>query len=599
MTILLLLLPLTAAAQLDIKKIDISVLVRDNGDASVTERRTMVITNKLTEGYIVMDNMGDLTLSGFGVSDETGLEYQVLPKWNINASRQEKAGKCGIVEKGRGSYELCWGLGGKVDGSKEKVYTIKYTIGSLAKGYYEADGFNHQFLADQMDPLPEEVDISVEVEGFPIDTSNARGWGFGFNGETSFKDEAFRIHTDNYTYSSSAIIMLALKKGIINPKDTIPQRFQDVVDRALEYSNFGEENEGEREPWVFDPLAQKLCSFLGIDNTKTVERVSDSFLMLMFGLFLLFCFYAKTILEKVFYVITLKPLFIFLRKRRARKVARSLSGGSGWIRTLPFNGSVFASQKALNYLSYKGKNDLNNAIGAYILRLFQQGRLALTNDQGKETVRVIYDKNEQPPQEPDGRRIKRDVEMENILHYIFLSASGKDHILQPDELKMWLRAHTLYAGKLLRLNETGTYKDKTELGKLEGFKKFLKDFTLIDERGVVEVELWDEYLVFATLFGMADQVMADFRKVCPEYFQMSRFARSVEGSRLSFSSTVRNLAGITYYSARKSYVAAVNNATSSSIWSGGGGGSRGGYGGRSSFGGGGGHSGGGHGGGGR
>ena len=117
MTILLLLLPLTAAAQLDIKKIDISVLVRDNGDASVTERRTMVITNKLTEGYIVMDNMGDLTLSGFGVSDETGLEYQVLPKWNINASRQEKAGKCGIVEKGRGSYELCWGLGGKVDGS--------------------------------------------------------------------------------------------------------------------------------------------------------------------------------------------------------------------------------------------------------------------------------------------------------------------------------------------------------------------------------------------------------------------------------------------------------------------------------------------------
>ena len=106
MTILLLLLPLTAAAQLDIKKIDISVLVRDNGDASVTERRTMVITNKLTEGYIVMDNMGDLTLSGFGVSDETGLEYQVLPKWNINASRQEKAGKCGIVEKGHGRGQL-------------------------------------------------------------------------------------------------------------------------------------------------------------------------------------------------------------------------------------------------------------------------------------------------------------------------------------------------------------------------------------------------------------------------------------------------------------------------------------------------------------
>ena len=52
MTILLLLLPLSAAGQLKIKSIDISAVIRDNGDVAVTEKRTMLITNSLTEGFI-------------------------------------------------------------------------------------------------------------------------------------------------------------------------------------------------------------------------------------------------------------------------------------------------------------------------------------------------------------------------------------------------------------------------------------------------------------------------------------------------------------------------------------------------------------------
>ena len=124
MTILLLLLPLSAAGQLKIKSIDISAVIRDNGDVAVTEKRTMLITNSLTEGFIVMDRMYDIEISDFGVSDETGLQYKKLENWNIHASRLDKAGKCGIVHKGHGSYELCWGLGGKVDGEKEKTYTI-------------------------------------------------------------------------------------------------------------------------------------------------------------------------------------------------------------------------------------------------------------------------------------------------------------------------------------------------------------------------------------------------------------------------------------------------------------------------------------------
>ena len=57
-----------------------------------------------------------------------------------------------------------------------------------------------------------------------------------------------------------------------------------------------------------------------------------------------------------------------------------------------------------------------------------------------------------------------------------------------------------------------------------GLKKFLKEFTLLDERGVDEVKLWKDYMVYATLFGIADQVISDMKKINPEYFNMDKVA---------------------------------------------------------------------------
>ncbi len=599
MTMLLLILPLSAAGQLKIKSIDISAVIRDNGDVAVTEKRTMLITNSLTEGFIVMDRMYDIEISDFGVSDETGLQYKKLENWNINASRLDKAGKCGIVHKGHGGYELCWGLGGKVDGEKEKTYTITYTLGSLAKGYHEADGFNHQFLTDQMDPLPDSVSFSVTAEGMPVDTSNARGWAFGFKGLTDFSEGGFHAHTSDYTYNSTLIAMLALKKGIIHPSDSIDADFQSVVDKALEGSDFGETDQSTGYGWM-DKAAEGISSYLGITDPKTTGRISDGLAFLFVGLILLALYKIKSIFIFLADILTLKHLRLLIRKNRIKNTLKKTTG-SPWWRDIPFNRSIFASQKALNSVSRTP--DITNAIGAYILRLFQSGRLSVTVDNGKEAIKVSTYKDPDQSEEKTGtdrQRSPKDIEMENLLHFIFLSASGQDRILQTNELKVWLRAHSSYANKLLILRQSGKYKDNTEISRLFGLKQFLKDFTLIQERGVVEVGLWDEYLVFASLFGIADQVRKEFRQVCPEYFQMSKFAREVDTHSFTFSNTVNNLAYTTYHAAWNSSIAAARNAASSSLWSGGGGHSSGrGYGGRSSFGGGGGHSGGGHGGGGR
>ena len=69
------------------------------------------------------------------------------------------------------------------------------------------------------------------------------------------------------------------------------------------------------------------------------------------------------------------------------------------------------------------------------------------------------------------------------------------------------------------------YKDRLdEVRQVFGLKKFLKEFSLLDERHVGEVSLWKDYMIYATLFGIADQVIKEMKKINPEYFNMDQVA---------------------------------------------------------------------------
>ena len=45
-----------------------------------------------------------------------------------------------------------------------------------------------------------------------------------------------------------------------------------------------------------------------------------------------------------------------------------------------------------------------------------------------------------------------------------------------------------------------------------GLWKYLKDYSLIKDRYPIELNIWNEYLVFASLFGIADKVAKEFKE---------------------------------------------------------------------------------------
>lgn len=74
----------------------------------------------------------------------------------------------------------------------------------------------------------------------------------------------------------------------------------------------------------------------------------------------------------------------------------------------------------------------------------------------------------------------------------------------------------ILCGKISKKLRMLTQKGENEKEKWIGLKRYMEDFSLLDEREVPELALWEQYLVFATAFGIADKVLSQLKVKYPE-----------------------------------------------------------------------------------
>ena len=70
---------------------------------------------------------------------------------------------------------------------------------------------------------------------------------------------------------------------------------------------------------------------------------------------------------------------------------------------------------------------------------------------------------------------------------------------------------------------TATPELKQKALELAGLKRFLNDYSLIAEREAIEVHVFEEYLIYAQMMGIAQKVAAQFKELYPEILQSSSF----------------------------------------------------------------------------
>lgn len=501
------------AASDSIDSIEIKATLMDDGALMVSEVwKATPMTG--TEFYIPKSNMRDIVITDYEVYDELG-PYETVNDWNVDASFDEKARKCGINETSDG-IELCFG---KSDLNKNKTYTLTYTMRNAAQSFDDMDGFNIRFVNDQMDPAPRKVSFELSLESGEITEDNARVWGFGSSADIVFEGGKVIVHGINdFGPANHLTVLFGLNKGVINPISIGSGSFEEMKERAMQgsdYHNRDEENipedidEGESE----DDYEEG--GFLNGLNRAT---------NMLMGPF------------RLAFIAIVTGFASMLFRKSIKKKEGKLPEDVDYYRDLPIGGSII-----LNNFIYSQFHSFSvrNLVAAYFLKWIKDGNIEVINEKFKKGFIFKRDVAEdcfaiiKEPANADS--------MERELFDLVERASGEDRILRNAELtkafdkgdqatyfvQKYKDISSLESEKTrLSTQETRlvffkydklTMRGREEAIKQKGFIKFLKDFTLINEREAVEVALWDDYLVLAALFGLGEKVLNKFKMIDPDY----------------------------------------------------------------------------------
>ena len=568
----------------EIRDIDTTVRLDNDGTAYITQVWDVTVADG-TEWYLVQGNLGDIIISNFSVKDENGTQYTNEGAWDTERSINEKTGKCGIVDKGDGDYELCWGVGSY----GEHTYTASYKMTNVVKKYSDADGFIQRFVNDELSTTPQHIKVTIYSDDVQFNDENSDIWSFGFEGNINFTDDGKIVAESSSSNINYVNVMVGFTSGIFNPTSNNADRtFEEVKEIAFEDSDYDYDSSYDEH------------SYYDYSNSG-FAAVASLFSPIFF-------FIIAFILPKVL--------------GKGKTSSNRTGGGYGfdrksiknveYCRNIPFNRSLLAPYNVLNNLNMLSSQGA--IISAYILRWLQQGKITIKETPKKSFLGIGADKMQ--PSIIFVAEADDFSEPEKSLYKMLVRAAGGDKILQEKEFYKWAKEHyktvedwldtvdVMGAQELETMGATESVQKSTffnlikykrtelsERGKKQaldmfGFKKYLEDFTIINERRATEVQLWDDYLVFASLFGIADKVSEEFKKLYPDYFFKTQDGADINA--LDFYVMMHMINTISYAGA--SGASAGHSAAQAAQASAGGGGF-------SSFGGGGGFSGGGSGGG--
>ncbi len=483
----------------EIYSIDVNVELNKDGSAHITEVWNMKV-DKGTEVYKPMSNLGNSEISNFTVKDEDRV-YTYLSSWNTSGTLSSKANKNGINYTD-GGLELCWGMGSY----GKHIYTISYDVSDVIYVVDDAEVLYWKFINDSMDPAPHEFTVTVSGPATYSDTLDV--WGYGYEGYAYVYDGKIymsNIEDRNFKSSEYAVLLVKYPIGTFNTTNHISKyhTFDDFYEAAEEGSY--KYNNNSNEPSF-------ISKFLSI-----ISSLIPFFVMIFVSIFGA----KKAIASKANYSkkdIDIKNVNNF--------------------RDIPCNKDIFKAFFLADIYNLSSKKE--DLLGAVLLRWLKDGQIQII----KQTKKKLFGTKEITAIDLS-KPLNTSNSFEIDLYQMMVDAS-KDNLLEENELKNWcnnnyskffkwfdkviesVRNDYVLSGAITKTEEGNFFKKTVyiisdtlheDAIKLAGLKKYLKEFSSIDEKMPIEVALWDEYLMFAQIFGIADEVSKQFKKLYPEIFE--------------------------------------------------------------------------------
>lgn len=471
------------------KSIDIVGNIDDKGNVHITETWEMK-TNKDTEVYKPIYNSGNITITDFKVKDEKR-NYDFESDWDIDASFNDKKYKYGInyVDEG---IELCFGI----SEYGNKTYTFSYTMNNVIFNTEDAQVLYLKFISDDMNTPPEKYSVVIKSEKYFEDTLDV--WGYGSKSYTYVENGQINMSSVENTplkKSEYGVLLAKFDKGTFDISED--NKYDNYKDFASVL------NAAEKGTFKYNYKSS------AIDIARTIGTIITYVGPFFFIIYLT----AKG---------TQKYKFGPAGKKIDMKMINSF-------RDIPCDKDVFKAYFISEaYSLNKNKTDF---LGTMFLKWINENKISHVKIDKKK----LFGKNKEVNAIDLTNYTSSTSSTENDL-FEMVSSASKDNLLEENEFQKYASVHNskilswfdkaeeygrdLYIQKGLVSKEKGKYLISDEVKKdaieLAGLKKYLKEFTLIKEKQPIEVKLWKEYLMFAQIFGIANEVAKQFKDLYPE-----------------------------------------------------------------------------------
>lgn len=492
--------PISVQAQNRIDTIQIEATVQEDGSVLIRDHRVFY-AEEGTEHFISLGNLGESELLAFVVYDENNEALEDVGAWDVDASFSQKAGKYGVNRTGQG-IELCFGLGAYGRREFTLEYKLSNFIFNLADNH---QAFYWQFINPDMDPI-DSIEINAKNNiAYEFINPETRFWGFGHKGGiTEITTDSLIFKSGDSFKQSDYVVLLGIFEGAPFLTDySIDRTSEEQIAMAMEGAHLDEDEDDFNLGGIFRYIIIAL----------------------------LFLFPAGRAIRNT------------NKKPKRQKFTPTVK--DAYFRDIPYDKHFIDTQ-------YFTNAEVSDWISAFILKWVSEGRLM---DQVEE-VGLIFKRDKLElkivPNLP-----QHENKLESRLWNMVVEAAGEDQILSEKEFNRYVKKNiasfnswteSVKSQSEISLTNDGYLEEFTEkvlkfftrkrleitpkgqeLGdNIAGFKNYLKDFSLLEERGVSHVVLWQEFMIWAAFMGIAEEVYEQLKIVNPQVeYEMPYTAQTI------------------------------------------------------------------------
>ena len=481
----------------------------------------------------------------------------------------------------KGDFEIAWGVG--LDNSyATRTYEISYTVKDAIGKYNDFAELYWQFIGEDFEIDADKITGTITLPSKAETEDNIKVWGHteNLNGEIYVTDtDEVKFQLEDFDAGRYVEVRVLFPTEMVTSSGrTYDQdRYDDVVKEERKWTN----QANLRRKWeeIQDDVVATFVIFVVISLCIIfIEKAAK---------------YGKKLSQLTKYVPEQKLDYF-----RDLPEKDTTPGEAAYILNEPYNrfnssfGKIFSATlldlKLKDYLDLRVEKVEKKKDKIYIKRLKMSDNNLKPDE--KRILDYIYkikkDKSEIEIKELEDyiqkhsagvevliKGCEKDIEKQLIKDEIldqkqkeeFLNYSGLAGVYYvftimtlfwAIPLSIVLLVNGLICSSIKKKANVLTQKGVNSKEKWKGLKKYMEDFSLLNEKEVPAIEVWEKYLVYATAFGIADKVLKQLKTIYPNIDELDAVNTSTymyfmyhSNFQTSFSNSISSSISSSYSSA--------------------------------------------------